>query len=848
MPSAVSSASLQSNVSTLDPDLAGRPVALISTNAGSKSLAGTAQQPGKDSVLDNKPCTRLGSSGQCTVPLQEVLNKYCARKPRRLEKDLKKHPGLNRFLELQGSKLLLKHEKMTTAQFNDLLSGLKKAGHKSGPHLRGHLDEAWKTGLQQTTAGAPESTSPMRQEVTRSLNQPPQPNSPTPNEANDCAPTRLISLSPNATTEKATNEHDLDDLNPFANDPDIEETEDLNPFANDRGIEDATAPSSNPFDIPDEAQETFPSATQLDMKPASPVIFLQLLNAYVKTKDGSSFGGAVKEHVEKIRIDIHKNPVISQYLRLVGEVGNESVEWLDPSISQEEMQKVLDAFETRHDIKGSFYKVITQFDLTKSGFRLINEHTHNNIIKSAARPAMHRPGKHSVVDMKHTSMIEALKHFSSPERHEQALPDGILDPLITHYGRVDQERDWLQETLDNLKSGIPLSLNDSGIIDAIKRLFHQVNTESRIERFDKGVENADLKFRKKMLEMLSRVQKQHPPELVAARTQEKLKLHLAEAYKNYASKIKGVNTYPLSLSDAAIQQIKDTARHNFQAVLQDIVTAHEKGFVDHLKNAVTLFSIADFFKGKSLDKSVENAIKINDDLSTLHAVAEDHHQRNMDEVKGTFNNPDVLSRPDKKFQELQSGLMHAIRDKILSNYKGVLGLYDPVVQNLNKARSDDFNGVLKSVQTLEGLSKTLAEDVRRIRSHPHAPSLKLDKIALHEAVQETTKPLLSKIRQRLPEVQNIRQTLKSALIRAFKPTPGRMLFSIPLVGGLALALSTLPTAVAVPLGIVSAVMLPLALLGWVGWNIHKRFDQRSEITHLIAETEKSLKTIETDNS
>lgn len=847
--------------------LAGLAVNWGKTDTDSSRLANTstpfrnAKQPGQPQATGNtRLCQSPKSSAaallgdtkspasRSSAPLLEVLTTYYGRKPERLTQDLTKQPKLKEFLSLDGSTLRFSQDQLTHAQYKRLISKLASAGHNFGSRLPGQLKEAWHSTKKGSEA----------QQLARHSASLPQENT---YQHDRHQPVEASATPAHIRTPSNDAQESLDAGNPFAGDDGELYPEYLDPFAGADSVPDTTATPSeelknpiadaddalNPFNSPDEPPvssqpETISAAEQLEMSAGTPAVFLQLLNKYLKTADGRSFGEINRAHAKKLERDIAENTVIGQHLILSGKPGEQKLEWRVGFVSKENLQSLLDAFNTRHGKNSTFYRVLSNFSLVGLGYRMLDESGHQKIIQNASRPALHRPGKDRVVEMKNTAMVAALKHFSSPLQHDRALPNGVLDELIEHYGRVEADRNQLQKTLEKMQN--ELTLNDTGIVEAIKRFFHQISTEGRLNRFSKEVETADTQLREKMLSTLVQVTERHPPGPVATRTKETLELHLKKAHENYASEMPGTNIYPTHLNAASVEQIENQARQNSHAVLQEIVAGHEKKFVDNLRQAVSSFLAPDYFKGKSREKAVANIIDINGTLASLYETAQNHHAQNISQIAGKFIDAHMQEKLPNRFADLQQGLAAEIRTKVLNNYQEVLNLYIKDLNLISQARPEKFSEALSNIRALAKLSSELTADIAKIRDVHHLDELKLEKKDLDQAVQKSTKPLLNMFRERLPDVQSIGQTLKSAFIRAFKPTPARILGSIPLVGGLAFSLSALPTAIAVPLGITTAVVLPLALIGWVGWNIYKRFDQRSEIEHLHTQISKQLNLME----
>lgn len=825
-----------------------------------------------------------GDENRSSKRLLDVMVNYHHGHPGRLAKDLSRSPVLNRYLILLDSTPAFKEEHLTPSEFKELLSALKKTGHGFGSHLPGKLKEAWRAAkldrsLLKVGHDQALDRSTLRHDLTRSLA-----------EEAFAAGTHASAVTPQITphgfnpfTSDETSVSDLDPSNPFAGEDDAVEVtsmssmlrlvdtpnhsvlagrkieeypESRNPFAEDTGASSATVilPLMSESDVSNEIatvnpQGGLPRTAEFNLAYGPPAIFLQLLNQYLRTEDGKSFGDINKSHVKKIRQDIKDQPLIARYITLVGEKGQERLEWKGELASKDDLQNLLFAFKKRHSGGGSFYKVLVNFSFPEAGYRLIDDAALEKIVHNAAKPAMHRPGKSIEVGMKRRAMTDALEHFREPLRHEQPLPNEVLAPLIAHYGRVAPDQDRAQQAAEKLANKNKLSLNDDGFGDALKRLFRRIKTDERVERFERDVNGVANKFQEAMVEDLNRIRDQHAPEGVTQRTKMRLDRHLNRAYMAYAKSMPGINIYPEHLSDASVvaKQIHSQAQKNYRAVLMGVVTSYEKEFMDSLGSGISSFSAVDYFQGKSREKAVDNIIKINDSLSSLHQVAQIQHNTNMRILVDDFNSPEAEGELADTFQGQQHALADGIKKIVVNNYQAVLGLYDQDLSKLKSANSGSFSEQLKNTKALSRISGELVADVKKLYSHRLPDFLEVERDFLNAEVQKSTKPLLEKMRSYLPEARSIGQTLTSAFARAFKPTPARILGGIPLLGGLVFSLAALPTTIAVPLGITAAVVLPVALLGWVGWNIYKRFAQRSEIQQLSTQMEKQWCDIDANN-
>lgn len=604
----------------------------------------------------------------------------------------------------------------------------------------------------------------------------------------------------------------------------------------------------NPFTdvsaVPDDESPTLIKVSQeKEYLHLDNLIFLELLNKYLITIDGQALGEINKKHVTKIKEDIKESAVVARYLTLNNE--KTSLTWKAEPSTRNELQQLLDAFKTRHNSKGSFYKLLSNSTFVERGYRLIKETTHSKIINTAAEPAIHRLDKSKIVDMKRKVMLDVVTHFSSPERHKEPLSETVLEPLISYYGQVEQTVESAQRSTGKLASGNKISLEDKSFWNTIKRLFHQIKTDDRVEQFKHAVTNNALKFQEKMKKELDYIQDQRAPEQVAQQVKESVNKRLKKAYDRYANEMRGTNIYPAKLSNDSVtfKQIDNVAIKNFRIGLKEIVLRYERVFIDNLRKGIISFSADIYFQGKSRERAFDNIIKINNAISSSYEVAKEQHENNIsiltskNKEHGNYLSPELAA----EFEGMKNHLVDDIKKKIMENYQAGFNLYNKDVNSLTSLKlKSGYSDDMKKVKTLNTLSEQLVADVDKIHKNQFNRDLNINPITLRNEVNSMAKPVMENIITRLPRIKSIGETLKSAFSRAFKPTPAKILGSIPLVGGLAFSLAALPTAIAIPVGIAAAVVLPVALLAWVGFNIHKRFSQRSEIIRLSQQIEKHL--------
>ncbi|MGY2283646.1 hypothetical protein [Pseudomonas gingeri] len=566
--------------------------------------------------------------------------------------------------------------------------------------------------------------------------------------------------------------------------------------------------------------------------------FIDAINTYLRIDRHGNDAGINDKHVKKIKNDLGNSQIFSQFIVLKGEKGKEFVQWKDQPPGKEDFQRLLQAFRPLHDVKGSFYTVLTNAGFAREGFRLLDDVTHERIIREAARPDIHRPGKGAVVEMKRNVMTSALEYLSHPQHHHTALPEGTVDKLVKHYGRVEEHQDQARLSAQKLAEQNKLSLNDRGIGEKFKRLFFLVKTEARLRRFDKDVEEAGKEFREKMLKELDSVHREHDPQAVAVRTKNKLEEHLRKAHTEYAREMKGENIFPRYIGKDAAEQIESKTQENFHEVLRSIVFDYEKEFVGDMAKAVSSFSPSDYFKRKSLERTVDNIISINDNLSELYHVADEQHKGDMRDVMSRFGEKAVKGLPEK-FDELKAGLANNIKKKVLSNYGDVLHRYEERLDKLQGVKSpDSLVGKLKLARELIIISRLATADLNKIREHNHAAHLNLQPSELEPVLQAASQKVQDKVQALLPKPMNFKAMLKVIFVRPFKLTTKNIVIGAAVAAVSTLVLVALPAVVAGLVGIALIAGLSVAALGWFGRNLYRGVSQSNELNKLRAQVEK----------
>ncbi|WP_416771164.1 hypothetical protein ACMGT0_01165 [Pseudomonas sp. RHF3.3-3] len=582
-------------------------------------------------------------------------------------------------------------------------------------------------------------------------------------------------------------------------------------------------------DSPTSAPELLLSASKLDVEFGAPLALTQLLTTYLRTHGNGSIGDRTNSnHLKKLAKDI-STPPLSNFLTLKSEEGKDSVTWKEPPANEREFQSLLQAFKALHKGKGSFYTLLTNFDFPGAGYRLLDDAAHDRIIRKAAKPAMHRPGKGEVVDMKRKVMSDVLKHFSDPQRHDQPLPEGAVDDLISHYGRTEKDLDQARSSALAVAQKSGLSLNDRGFVDAVRRFFHRVKTGERVDRFNNEVAEAGRVFQKKMLGNLDRIHQQHAPKAVASRTKQMLDQRLKQAQGDYAQQMKGRNIYPEAMNAESARQIDAKTEENFHKVLRGTVLAYEGEFVADMTEAVTSFSVDDYFKGKSLERSVDNIIHINRNLSDLYQVAQTHHESDISEVEKRFGKK-AVEGISEGFETLQLDFAKSIRKKVLENYRDVLNRHHEKLDEREPAEGMD--GKLELSKNLVKYSANAIADLNKVRNLSHDVHLKLEKNDLEQVVLPVAESLKIGVDRLLPKRMTTQDTLKLALKRSFKPTKAKIL-----IGGGAALVGTLLFIASPPLGFAALAGASVAALAWSGRNIYRSFGEAKELNELHQQVE-----------
>lgn len=559
-------------------------------------------------------------------------------------------------------------------------------------------------------------------------------------------------------------------------------------------------------------------------------IVLESLNTYLQKDKKRSVVGIGLTHVEKIQKDFDNNLIIRKLLTWE----NGLLKWTGNNLTKENLQSLLNAFKTGH-VRGtsSLFKFLSDPRLRAAGLEILSETEYQKVIQQAAKPALQS-----------FDNVEALLEFlRKPENHDKRLPDNTLGPLIEHLGRIKPDLQKPEKILG--KKEIISSLDKIRNFGAAtsKVLNNQLPTQEQKETLLKAVEALGNDLRKEMLSLLTN--KDHPPMTVRDSIVETL-TNILKAANLEASKKGGYNIFPDSLNAEITKQIYEQVKQKDQAAKENMIAYFEKLYVDALTAAALNFSASDYFKDKARARTADNIIIINTTLASLYEIAQNFREKNVHETSAyvSQDNQRLLSQ---KFGELLPSLADSSEAKRLSNYQYICVPYKQALDNIKIPRSDKFKQSLTSSTARCVLAKELYNDVIKfIPVNNVKAGLKLqskDVVQAKEAAQALNKvidPLLNEFRKSLPKVESRWQTFKIALIKTFKPTPGRILGCIPLVGGLTIALTTLPKVIAIPLGITAGVVLPFALLGWIGWNIYKHFDQRSQIQH---ENTKALKPV-----
>lgn len=770
-----------------------------------------------------------------SVPLQEALIRYCKdnEKASCLKQDVTK-PELRDFLSLDESVLRFKQAQLTKQEFDTFIEVLANAGHGSKSSLTKKLKTAW-GGVQQAARDSAHPAQDRAHPASISILAPSYSFDKDKNSTkapSETATTERVRIdnAPNKNADTYPEEN-----NPFAGTNDISDTATTEALRTDSTLSKSAELNPNKYKIyadakADSVEQTQPSNSSTTSSVAP--LFLQLLNdEYLTTK-----GKVNQTHVSNIKDDIKRNSTIKQLL--IWENGQ--LKWKKNNVTKDDIRLLLNEFKTRHDLqKSSLFQVLSNPRLRAAGLEILDAADYRKIIQQAAKSA---DSDKKVAEIKKTAITKALEFLSKPENLDKPLPAEtltIFNTLIEYYNHTNSDQQELHKSLEKEEKKVTLNDNSS-IIENAKRSLGLIKTNTRIKDFSDAVVTLDADLRKDMLSML-KARDNHLPAAVAKLVENKL-IKSLQAANDEASKMGGHNIFPNTPNAAILQQIEAQANQNAQDMIIKIIAEHEKKFVGTLTTAATSFSVSEYFAGKSREKMVDNIIAINEELASKYETAQKHHKMNAEQTS-KYVDQHMQTALSSKFESLLPGLVNSIKGKILSNYQHVHTPYKAALDDIKKKPSSNFAESLDYSQKLQDLSRELKEGLTKISEtskNTYCANLTLQKKDLNQVIKDVSEPLLEEIeKSRLPK-QSIRQTIKLALIEAFKPTPGRILGCIPLVGGLTIALSTLPKVIAIPLGITAGVVLPFALLGWVGWKIYDHFDQRSQIKHQNKQTLRHL--------
>jgi hypothetical protein len=674
----------------------------------------------------------------------------------------------------------------------------------------------------------------------------------------------LNSLNPeeSATLSLSVSSPAINNGNPFGNPDDLDDTlNSLNPEESATLSLSVSSPSinnGNPFGNPDDLDDTLnpsnhaenatsPVEKQRPLKTGVADAFLQLLNEYLRY-DGKSYKstGQIEKHIEKIKEDI-KDPAVSKHIKIQG---SKKVEicWVSDNKPNtiEQMQELWDGVSSKHDLeRSSFGKLFGNFSLVDAEVKVLPQKLVAKIVRKAAAPATHAPGKSAVVEMKQETATQLLEFYQHLENHNKRMPDEALSDLVEHYGRVDQEIGAAQSKTKTLRAENSLSLMDSGFTEHLQRIFHSIQTDVRIERFESDAEQGGRKFLTTMNNQLNEFNSKYSWEKVAGRIRSKVDNDFKKAHGGYAQKTQGSkNIFPNGLEDGhpLSSQIDSICRKSHQGAIANIVKCYGETYLTNITDAVAGFDAEKYFGGKSIERTADNVVKLNKSLRDLYAHAEDKIKQFVKESNVGESSQDL----EKAFSQAQTQLKTAIDEKTLANDMTVFNLLQAKIDNLPKLEpaqvkksfwqrsihKSSINISTEQAEELLKLSRQLKEDKIKITKQERLGSEGVP-IELSNKINAVNNTILD----RIPEKGKIFEKLSKGFKQAFKPSWRRILGGGGIAAGLTagvIAAATTPVLVAL-----APIIIPSLLVGvgvgaaiWVGKNVYEHFQKLNQLEAL----------------
>jgi len=603
----------------------------------------------------------------------------------------------------------------------------------------------------------------------------------------------------------------------------------LNPFADRVSVNEPT--SSNPAENAISRTES-----QRPLKDGVADAFLQLLNEYLRY-DGESFKAKnqIASHIKKIKQDI-KDPAVSKYIKIEqGEKGVE-IRWVNDKLNTiEQMQELWDGVNRGHDLeKSSFGKLFKNFSFVDAKVNVLPREQIDKIVLRAANPAMHALGKSAVVAMKQETATKVLEYYLNLDNHDKRMPNDALSELVAHYGRVDEAIGAAQSKTKKLSAENSLSLMDVSLKEQLQRIFHGIQTDVRIERFESDVDKEGGKFLTTMRSQLNEFNSTFGWKAVAEKIKSNVDQDFKKAHEGYAQKTqRAKNIFPsgLKAEHPLSSQIDSICRESHQGAITNIVKCYGETYLTNITAAVAGFDAEKYFKGKSLERTADNIVKLNKSLRDLYAHAEDQIKQFVKESNVGESSQDL----EKEFSLAQTQLKTAIDEKTLANDMTVFNLLQAKIDNLPKLEpaqvkksfwqrsihKSSINISTEQADKLLKLSQQLKEDKIKIINQERLGSDGVP-TELSNKINTVNKTILDKT----PEKGSFSRKLREGFKEAFKPNWSRILGGGGMAAGLTagvIVAATTPALVAL-----APIIIPSLLVGvgvaaaiWVGKNVYE---------------------------
>jgi hypothetical protein len=414
------------------------------------------------------------------------------------------------------------------------------------------------------------------------------------------------------------------------------------------------------------------------------------------------------------------------------------------------------------------------------------------------------------------------------------MPNDALSELVAHYGRVDEAIGAAQSKTKKLSAENSLSLMDVSLKEHLQRIFHGIQTDVRIERFESDVDKEGGKFLTTMKSQLNEFNSTFGWKAVAEKIKSNVDHDFKKAHEGYAQKTqRAKNIFPsgLKAEHPLSSQIDNICRESHQGAITNIVKCYGETYLTNITAAVAGFDAEKYFKGKSLERTADNVVKLNKSLRDLYAHAEDQIKQFVKESNVGKSSQDL----EKEFSLAQTQLKTAIDEKTLANDMTVFNLLQAKIDNLPKLEpaqvkksfwqrsihKSSINISTEQADKLLKLSQQLKEDKIMIINQERLGSDGVP-TELSNKINTVNKTILDKT----PEKGSFSRKLREGFKEAFKPNWSRILGGGGMAAGLTagvIVAATTPALVAL-----APIIIPSLLVGvgvaaaiWVGKNVYE---------------------------